>query len=523
MLFGNGEKFNGWLEHSPPESVCRITVFSGCTSQLTFSSHQAIAIMEVKQASSGQTTKAIDAMSATQSDAFVFFGATGDLAYKKIFPALQALIKSGELNMPIIGVARDDWSQEKLQLRAKESLENNGGVDPEVFPKLMTLMRYVNGDYNDPHTYQRLKKTLSGMLRPLHYMAIPPSMFAVVVKGLESSGCATNARIIIEKPFGRDFASAQELNHILHSVFPEQAIFRIDHYLAKEAVQNLVYFRFANAIFEPVWNRNYIDCIQITMAENFGVQGRGSFYEETGAIRDVVQNHLLQVTALLAMEAPSGHDAQSIQAEKLQLMRAMRPLDPHELVRGQFRGYREEKGVAIDSNVETFAALQLHIDTWRWAGVPFYIRAGKSLPISSTEVIVDFKLPPVPLFDEVGAAQSNYFRFRLSRDVVISAGIRVKQAGTEMRGEAVELTLRHQPTQENLPYVRLLGDAIRGDAALFTSGENVEAAWAVIDPVLHLTDPVQLYEPGSWGPPAADNIVAGEESWHNPLNFVGDT
>ncbi len=463
------------------------------------------------------------AMNPVQPDAFVFFGATGDLAYKKIFPALQALIKSGELNIPVIGVARDDWSLEKLQLRAKASLESNGGLDPECFSKLIKLLGYVNGDYNDPSTYQRLKQTLGGAARPLHYMAIPPSMFPVVVKGLENSSCATNARIIIEKPFGRDLASAQELNHTLHSVFPEHSIFRIDHYLAKEAVQNLVYFRFANAIFEPIWNRNHIDSIQITMAENFGVQGRGSFYEETGAIRDVVQNHLLQVTALLAMEAPSGHDVQSIQAEKLQVMRAMRPLNPHEVVRGQFRGYREEKGVAIDSNVETFAALQLHIDTWRWAGVPFYIRTGKSLPISSTEVFVDFKLPPLRLFDEIGAAQSNYFRFRLSPDVVISAGIRVKQAGTEMRGDAVELTLRHQPMQDDLPYVRLLGGAIRGDAALFTSGENVEAAWAVVDPALHLTEPVQVYEPGSWGPSVAGSIVIGEEGWHDPLHAVGDT
>jgi glucose-6-phosphate 1-dehydrogenase len=454
-------------------------------------------------------------MSSPQSDAFVFFGATGDLAYKKIFPALQAMIRAGELNIPIIGVARDEWTLEKLHARVKESLENNGGLDPDVFPKLIKLMRYVHGDYNDPETYWRLKQTLAGLSRPLHYMAIPPSMFAAVVKGLESSGCATDARIIIEKPFGRDLASAQELNLILHSVFPESAILRIDHYLAKEAVQNLIYFRFANAIFEPIWNRNHIDSIQITMAENFGVQGRGSFYEETGAMRDVVQNHLLQVTAFLAMEAPSVHDALSIQAEKLQVMRAMRPLDPQQVVRGQFGGYRQEVGVAADSNVETFAALRLHIDTWRWAGVPFYIRTGKSLPISCTEVIVDFKLPPLALFDEIEAPESNYFRFRLSPHVVIAAGVRVKQVGTDMRGEAVELTLRHQPVQENLPYARLLGDAIKGDAALFTSGESVEAAWAVVDPALHRSEPVELYEPGSWGPSAAERIVVGE-GWHDP-------
>ena len=462
-------------------------------------------------------------MNSTQSDAFVFFGATGDLAYKKIFPALQALVKSGELNVPIIAVARDDWTLERLQSRAKESLENNGGMEPESFSKLIKLLGYVKGDYNDPATYKNLKQALKNALRPLHYMAIPPSMFPVVVKGLETSGCAADARIIIEKPFGRDLASARELNRILHSVFMEQAIFRIDHYLAKEAVQNLIYFRFANAIFEPIWSRNFIDSIQITMAESFGVEGRGSFYEETGAIRDVIQNHLLQVTALLAMEAPTGHDAPSIQAEKLQVMRAMRPLDPLEVVRGQFRTYHEEKGVAVGSNVETFAALRLHIDTWRWAGVPFYIRAGKSLAVSSTEVVVDFKLPPLHLFDEVGAAQSNYFRFRLSPDVMIAAGIRVKHTGAEMRGESVELTLRQQPTPGDLPYVRLLGDAVRGDAALFTSGDNVEAAWAVVDPLLHMTEKVMPYEEGSWGPPPPDKIVMGEEGWHNPNPAGGET
>ncbi len=456
-------------------------------------------------------------MGTQSSDAFVFFGATGDLAYKKIFPALAAMIRRDGLDIPIIGVARDGWTLDLLRRRARESIEHCGEFDASSFEKLSSLLVYVDGDYADAATYKNLRSALGAARRPIHYLAIPPSMFADVVQGLASAGAAENARLIVEKPFGRDLPSAQALDRTLHAVFPEESIFRIDHYLGKEAVQNLLYFRFANTFLEPLWNRQYINDIQITMAENFGVQGRGAFYEEVGAIRDVVQNHLLQVIALLAMDAPIGQAPLAMQNERLRLFRAIRPIDPKDLVRGQFRGYRAEHCVAPDSQVETFAALRLHIDTWRWADVPFYVRAGKSLPITATEVIVNLKCPPLSIFGAQQGSRPNYFRFRLSPEVVISAGATVKKIGEEMHGEPVELVARHESRIEKSPYERLLGNAIHGDTTLFTRDDSMEAAWRIVDPILsaHKT-PVLEYEPGSWGPPASARIIAGPDGWHNP-------
>jgi glucose-6-phosphate 1-dehydrogenase len=455
-------------------------------------------------------------MSLPQSDAFVFFGATGDLAYKKIFPALYAMVHRGGLDIPIIGVARAGWSLEKLKERARASVEQSGDFETACFARLSALLRYVDGDYSDAATFARLKQALGSAKRPIHYLAIPPSMFASVVQGLAKSGCADDARVIVEKPFGRDLTTAQSLDRTLHAVFPERSIFRIDHYLGKEAVQNLLFFRFANTFLEPIWNRHYVQDVQITMAEQFGVQGRGAFYEEVGAIRDVVQNHLLQVIALLAMDPPTGHEPEAMQAEKLRLFRAMRPLDPNFVVRGQFRGYRDERGVAKDSQVETFTALRLHIDTWRWADVPFYIRAGKCLPITATEVTVTLKRPPLSIFDPGEVMPANYFRLRLSPEVVISTGALVKRNGEQMHGDPVELVARHNPATEKSPYERLLGDAIRGDTSLFTQDDCVEAAWRVVDPVLTAGRPVLEYEPGTWGPVASNDVVNDGDAWRNP-------
>ncbi|MDT5293220.1 MAG: glucose-6-phosphate 1-dehydrogenase [Acidobacteriota bacterium] len=455
-------------------------------------------------------------MTREHSDAFVFFGATGDLAYKQIFPALQALARRGLLDVPVVGVAKSGWTLDQLRERARASLAEHGGVDEEAFARLLTRLRYVDGDYGDPATFEQLRREIGDAKRPLHYLAIPPSLFGTVAEALAKSGSAEGARVVVEKPFGRDLDSAQELDRCIHEFFPEPAVYRIDHYLGKEPVQNLLYFRFANSFLEPVWNNNYVESVQITMAEAFGVKGRGKFYDEVGAIRDVVQNHLLQIVVLLAMDPPSSYETEAVRDEKIAVLRAMRPPAKTDVVRGQFRGYRDEAGVAHGSRVETFAALRLHIDNWRWAGVPFLIRAGKCLPVTVTEVLVTLKRPPQSVFGEVTSAQSNYYRFRLSPDVLISLGARAKVEGEMMSGESVELVAREDPGDDTPPYERLLGDALRGDSTLFPREDSVEAAWRVVNPVLGDVTPVHEYEPGTWGPREANGIADDIGGWHAP-------
>jgi glucose-6-phosphate 1-dehydrogenase len=446
----------------------------------------------------------------------VFFGATGDLAYKQIFPALQGLVQRHRLDVPIIGVARSGWSLERLRTRVRESLERHGPVDEDAFAKLASLLGYLDGDYADPRTFTRLRKALGDVERPLHYLAIPPSMFATVIDGLAGAGCIKGARVIVEKPFGRDLASAQELNRVLHRHLAERDIFRMDHFLGKEPVQNILYLRFANALLEPVWNASHVRSMQLTMAEDFGVQGRGAFYEEAGAIRDVLQNHLLQVLALLTMDAPSGNAPDPIRKERSRLLQAIRPLDRSSVVRGQFRGYREEPGVASDSGVETYVAARLAIDTWRWARVPFYIRAGKRLPVTATEVVVEFHRPPLEVFGELIAPRANHLRLRLGPEVRIALGLRVKVGGDQLVGEDVELEVANRPPEGRPPYERLLGDAMHGETELFAREDAVEAEWRVVDPVVgEDVTPLYEYDPGSWGPAAADQLVA-DGGWSDP-------
>ncbi len=452
------------------------------------------------------------------SDSLVLFGATGDLCYRKIFPALYHLAARRRLDVPVVGVGRAGWTTEQLAGRVRESL---GKFVPqaseEAVRRLVALLRYVDGDYRQSATFQSLRKALGGASRPLHYLAIPPSVFPVVVTMLGSSGCAAGARVVVEKPFGRDLPSALALNHTLHEVFDESAIFRIDHYLGKEPVQNLLYFRFANSFLEPVWNRNYVASVQITMAEKIGVAGRGRFYEEAGAIRDVIQNHLLQIVAFLAMEPPVRFARDALRDEKVKVFRAIRPLDPSRIVRGQFSGYRQEPGVAPDSRVETFAAARLQIDSWRWSGVPFYVRAGKCMPVTATEVVVDLRPPPADVFGALAPEQPNYFRFRVGPDVAIALGAHAKQPGAAMQGRQVELFVSQHQGEEMDAYERLIGDAMIGDAVLFAREDEVEAAWAVVDPVLRAQTPVHEYQQGSWGPAQAEElIIEGPCSWHNP-------
>jgi glucose-6-phosphate 1-dehydrogenase len=458
-------------------------------------------------------------MAKPHSDTLVIFGVTGDLAHKMIFPALYAMVKKGALNVPVIGVAFPKWSVERLHNRVTDSIERSGGIDNKrALHHLLSLLKYVSGDYKDPGTFAAIKEVMGNARRPAFYLAIPPSLFETVITSLGAANLAQNARVIVEKPFGRDLASARELNKVAHSVFPEDSIFRIDHFLGKEAIMNILYFRFANSFLEPIWNRNYVASVQITLSESFGVGKRGAFYETAGCLRDVIQNHLFQIVALLAMEPPAGRDFGAVHNEKAKIFQAMRPLTPDNVVRGQYVGYRNEQDVAKRSDVETFCALRLFIDSWRWDGVPWYLRSGKYLPDTATEVLVELKSAPQRLFADSKplTGRSNYLRFRISPDPAIALAARVKLAGKDFVGEQRELYLSEERSGDEPPYERLLGDAMAGDGALFTREDSVEAAWKVVDLVLKTHAPVRMYKRRSWGPKQADSLIAADGGWHNP-------